>query len=429
MKTISKPNRKDWPQLLLRPSLQDERIRGEVRAILARVRSEGDKALKAYNKTFDGVETAELRVSEMEFQRADEKVSQKLKEAIKLAAETISRFHRSQMRPVEQIETAKGINCWRKQVAIDKVGLYIPGGSAPLFSSLLMLGIPAKIAGCGEIIVCSPPQKDGNIHPAILYTANQIGIKQIFKTGGAQAIAAMAYGTEHIPSVYKIFGPGNQYVTFAKTLIQEDGIAIDMPAGPSELLIIADESARPAYVAADLLSQAEHGPDSQVVFLSNSEKLIQEVQTEIQVQVENLPRKNIALQSLKNSLIIRFESIDECIDFSNAYAPEHLIIASDDSAGDAEKITNAGSVFIGNFSCESAGDYASGTNHTLPTNGYAKNYSGVSLDSFCKSITFQELSPGGIRSIGEAVEIMAEEEGLYAHKNAMTLRLNDIRNV
>jgi histidinol dehydrogenase len=355
-------------------------------------------------------------------------VPQELKNAIKVSKKNIGSFHSAQLLSEPVVETIKGVRCWRKSVAIEKVGLYVPGGSAPLFSTLLMLGVPAKLAGCKEIIVCTPPGKDGRVSPVILYTARLIGITEIFKVGGAQAIAAMAYGTESIPKVYKIFGPGNQYVTKAKELVQQDGVAIDMPAGPSEVLVIADYQANPEFIAADLLSQAEHGPDSQVIMLSNDQGLLERVKFEVDKQIKFLPRKNIALKALENSKLILLATIDDCIEFSNLYAPEHLIINTSDANSIAQNIRNAGSVFLGNFSCESAGDYASGTNHTLPTNGFAKNYSGISTESFLKKITYQEISAEGIKKLGPTIELMAEAELLAGHKNAVSIRLKSLKN-
>jgi histidinol dehydrogenase len=370
-----------------------------------------------------------LNVSPDEIQRTREKIDSNLKNAINLAKSNIERFHASQQKGEGVVETTPGVTCWRKSVPIERIGLYIPGGSAPLFSTILMLGIPARIAGCKEITLCTPCDENGTINPAILYTADLLGIRNIIKVGGAQAIAAMAYGTETIPSVYKIFGPGNQYVTRAKELVQQDGVAIDMPAGPSEVLVVADSTGNASYIAADLLSQAEHGPDSQVVLLSDTRSMLDLTLVELKKQLAELPRESTARQALTNSKAILFEDLAECISFSNTYAPEHLILASTNANHLATDVTNAGSVFLGNFSCESAGDYASGTNHTLPTNGYARNYSGVSVDSFVKKITFQELSSQGLQRIGKAIEIMAEAEGLIAHKNAVSIRLKDIENV
>jgi len=425
MKTYINPNKKEWNELSKRPIIDEEKLSEVVRSIIENVKINGDQALKEYALKFDNVKIEELLVSKKEIEQAIYLVPQELKDAIQIAYANIYKFHKSQQVAEQVIETTKGVKCWRKSVGIEKVGLYIPGGSAPLFSTILMLGIPALIAECKEVILCTPPSKDGTINPAILYTANLVGISKIYRVGGAQAVAAMAVGTETIPKVYKIFGPGNQYVTQAKEQVQQMGIAIDMPAGPSEVLVIADTTCNPEYVAADLLSQAEHGPDSQVVLLSNSEQVIEECTLALAKQVELLPRKETALKALENSTALILKDISECIEFSNQYAPEHLIIASKNVNEYVDQITNAGSVFLGNYSCESAGDYASGTNHTLPTNGYAKNYSGVSLDSFVKKITFQKLTKEGIQNIGQAIEIMAEAEGLYAHKNAVTLRLKE----
>jgi histidinol dehydrogenase len=355
-------------------------------------------------------------------------IPQELRNAINVAKKNIETFHSAQLLTEPVIETSKGVRCWRKAVAIEKVGLYIPGGSAPLFSTLLMLGIPAKLAGCKEIVVCTPPGQDGKVSPLILYTAQLIGISEIFKAGGAQAIAAMAYGTESIPKVYKIFGPGNQYVTKAKELIQQDGIAIDMPAGPSEVLVIADKGANPEFIAADLLSQAEHGPDSQVIMLTDDQELLKRVKSEVEKQVNLIPRKEIALKALENSKLIILPTLNDCMDFSNLYAPEHLIINTADANSLANNVRNAGSVFLGNYSCESAGDYASGTNHTLPTNGSARNYSGVSTESFLKKISFQEISAEGIKNLGPVIELMAGAESLIGHKNAVSLRLKSLEN-
>ena len=425
IKLVKLPKREQWSELSKRPYSNQERLSQAISSILADVKQHGDQALIKYAKLFDGVELSELMVSEEEIKKAKGKVSDELKASIKLAYQNIYAFHKAQQLEEKVVETTSGVKCWRKSVAIEKVGLYIPGGSAPLFSTILMLGIPAQIAGCREVVLCTPPDKNQEVNPAILYTANLVGITKLYKVGGAQAIAAMAYGTETIPQVYKIFGPGNQFVTKAKELVQQTGVAIDMPAGPSEVLIIADDSCNPSFVAADLLSQAEHGPDSQVMLLSDDEKIVEKCLTEVKQQVELLPRKETALKALENSKAIILNTLEECIELSNIYAPEHLIIASKDARTYANDITNAGSVFLGNYSCESAGDYASGTNHTLPTNGFAKNYSGVSLDSFVKKITYQELTKEGINSIGKAIEIMAEAEGLIAHKNAVTLRLNE----
>ena len=427
MKVYKNPDKAEWNVLAKRPILEQEALDDIVVDILSNVKIDKDKALLKYAEKFDGVVLDSLKVESSEVEEAISVVSQELKEAINIAKQNIEVFHKSQKVEEQIIETTKGVKCWRKSVAIEKVGLYIPGGSAPLFSTILMLGIPAKLAGCKEVVLCTPPNKEGEINPAILYTANLVGISKIYKVGGAQGIAAMAFGTESVPQVYKIFGPGNQFVTKAKELIQQEGVAIDMPAGPSEVLVIADESSNPGFVAADLLSQAEHGPDSQVILLSDNEDIIKQTIIELEKQLNILPRKNIAREALKNSRAILLNSIEECVKFSNLYAPEHLIIATENATNYIKSITNAGSVFLGKYSCESAGDYASGTNHTLPTNGYAKNYSGVSLDSFVKKITFQNLSKEGIQAIGPAIELMAEAEGLDAHKNAVTLRLEALK--
>jgi histidinol dehydrogenase len=429
MKTYKDPSKKEWSNLTNRPAIQQEQLSEVVQTIMQDVKLNGDKAIIKYASMFDGVTLDKLIVSKKEFNDAIQLVPSELKNAIEIAKNNIEVFHNSQIAIEKVIETSPGINCWRKSVAIEKVGLYIPGGSAPLFSTILMLGIPAKIAGCKEIVLCTPTNKEGEINPAILYTANLVGIKTIYKIGGAQAIAGLTFGTESVLKVDKIFGPGNQYVTKAKELAQQIGVAIDMPAGPSEVLVIADASSNPEFVAADLLSQAEHGADSQVILVSDNEVIINESLIEIEKQLADLPRKEIAKKALENSKAILFNSIDACVAFSNEYAPEHLIFATNNAEHYLDKIVNAGSVFIGNYSCESAGDYASGTNHTLPTNGYAKNYSGVSLDSFVKKITFQKLSREGIKGIGNAIELMAEAEGLFAHKNAVTLRLKEINNV
>jgi len=428
MDIIKYPKTQRWKQLCNRPVYEKEQLNNVVKNILTEVKKNQDRALFNYAKLFDKVDLKAVAVVENEIEIAINSISEELKAAINIAKQNIEKFHSAQKINEQIIETTPGVKCWRKATGIEKVGLYIPGGSAPLFSTILMLGIPAKLAECKEIVLCTPPNRLGEVNAAILYTASLIGITKIYKVGGAQAIAAMAYGTETVPQVYKIFGPGNQYVTKAKELILQDGIAIDMPAGPSEVLIIADATSNPIFVAADLLSQAEHGADSQVILLSDNNDIIEQSITELEKQLEQLPRVEIAAKALKNSKAILLENIDECFDFSNQYAPEHLIIASKNAIDYIDKITNAGSVFIGNYSCESAGDYASGTNHTLPTNGFARNYSGVSLESFQKKITFQELSKEGIKRIGPAVELMAETEGLFAHKNAITLRLNTLNN-
>lgn len=428
MKTLMLPEKERWDELCRRPVIARNDLENIVRGIIDNVKSEADKAVYYYSGKFDGVIPESLKIISNEIQESAIHVPQELKNAIKVSKENIGSFHSAQLLSEPVVETIKGVRCWRKSVAIEKVGLYVPGGSAPLFSTLLMLGVPAKLAGCKEIIVCTPPGKDGRVSPVILYTARLIGITEIFKVGGAQAIAAMAYGTESIPKVYKIFGPGNQYVTKAKELVQQDGVAIDMPAGPSEVLVIADYQANPEFIAADLLSQAEHGPDSQVIMLSNDQGLLERVKFEVDKQIKFLPRKNIALKALENSKLILLATIDDCIEFSNLYAPEHLIINTSDANSIAQNIRNAGSVFLGNFSCESAGDYASGTNHTLPTNGFAKNYSGISTESFLKKITYQEISAEGIKKLGPTIELMAEAELLAGHKNAVSIRLKSLKN-
>jgi histidinol dehydrogenase len=424
MNILKYPPQHQWPALLARPVMNLQEIEKIVAPVLQQVKLTGNQAVKAYTLQFDKVELTDLQVSPAEIQEAQHLVNPALKEAIALAATNIEKFHRAQESAVQKIETQPGVLCWRKNVAIEKVGLYIPGGTAPLFSTVLMLGIPAKIAGCKEVILCTPAGRSGKVHPAILYTADMLGIKKIFKAGGAQAIAAMAYGTETIPAVYKIFGPGNQYVTAAKQLINKEGIAIDMPAGPSEVAVYADNKANAAFVAADLLSQAEHGRDSQVILVSQSEQLISAVQEEITRQLARLPREAVAVQALANSKAILVNTEKEAIDLLNEYAAEHLILAIENAEAVAGQIVNAGSVFLGHYTPESAGDYASGTNHTLPTNGFAKAYSGVSLDSFVKKITFQQITPAGLQHIGPAIEAMAAAEELIAHKNAVSIRLN-----
>jgi histidinol dehydrogenase len=418
------PERKEWSKLLLRPIMDTSSLDASVSNILKEVKVNGDDALLRFASMFDKVTITDLQVSEDEIAKAESLVSNELKEAIEIAKANIEKFHQLQKQDIQIIETQPGVQCWRKSVPIDKVGLYIPGGTAPLFSTLLMLGIPATIAGCGEVILCSPPNKEGEIHPAILYAAKVVGVTKIFKAGGAQAIAAMAYGTDTIPSVHKIFGPGNQFVTAAKQLVQKDGLAIDMPAGPSEVAILADDSADPTFVAADLLSQAEHGIDSQVMLITTSEALAEKTEKEIGKQLKALPRKEVASQSLLSSKIIVVENLDEGVELVNEYAPEHLIVNCINDEEVAERVTNAGSIFLGNYSPESVGDYASGTNHTLPTNGYAKAYSGVSVDSFVKKVTFQKLTKEGLQNIGKTVVVMAEAEGLHAHAHAVSIRLN-----
>jgi histidinol dehydrogenase len=425
MQKIILPEKKNWSSITTRPTAEKASLNELVKTVFEEVKQNGDKAVLQYCKTFDKVELINLTVSEDDIRNAAVQLSDELKAAIKLAKNNISKFHEAQKQPIEKIETTKGVVCWRENRAIETVGIYIPGGSAPLFSTVLMLGIPAILAGCKEIILCTPPNSEGKINAAILYTAALVGIKKIYSVGGIQAIAAMTFGTETISAVNKIFGPGNQYVTAAKQIAQNFGVAIDMPAGPSEVLVIADETCNPVFVAADLLSQAEHGADSQVILLSNKEKVIDATLVEISKQLEVLPRKEIAAKAIENSKAILLNDIDECIALSNFYAPEHLIIAVENAENLVSQITNAGSIFLGNYSCESVGDYASGTNHTLPTNGYARNYSGVSLDSFVKKITVQEVSKEGLQNIGPSVELMAEAEGLWAHKNAVTVRLEN----
>ena len=426
MKLIKYPSKEQWAELLKRPALNTESLFDTVRSIIDKVKAEGDKAVLEYEAAFDKVTLSALAVSPKEIQAAGALVSDDLKVSISLAKQNIETFHSSQRFVGKKVETMKGVTCWQKSVGIEKVGLYIPGGTAPLFSTVLMLAVPAKIAGCKEIVLCTPPDKNGNIHPAILFAAQLAGVSKIFKAGGVQAIAAMAYGTESVPKVYKIFGPGNQYVTAAKQQVSLRDVAIDMPAGPSEVEVLADETANPVFVAADLLSQAEHGVDSQAMLITTSEKLMKEVEYEVQRQLALLPRWEIAEKSLASSKLILVRDMDEAIALTNEYAPEHLIIETRDYTEQAERIVNAGSVFLGSLTPESAGDYASGTNHTLPTNGYAKAYSGVSLDSFIRKITFQEINGEGIQNIGPAIEVMAANEQLGAHKNAVTVRLKTV---
>lgn len=425
---IKYPAQNTWEILLKRPALEKKDLRNTVQDIFLKVKEDGDAALKEFAIKFDQVSIAQLLVSKEEIEFAVAQVSRELKAAIDQAKENIFKFHAAQKEQSNEIETTEGVICWRESRAIEKVGLYIPGGTAPLFSTVLMLAIPAQIAGCKEVVLCTPPQKDGSINPAILYTAQLCGITKIFKVGGAQAIAALTVGTESIPKVDKIFGPGNQYVTQAKQLAMEYNVAIDLPAGPSEVLVIADDKANPEFCAADLLSQAEHGTDSQVIFISTDENVFNETLKEIDKQVAELPRNEIAKSALENSRFILMKSVDGALEMSNFYAPEHLILAIENPRNYIAKMTNAGSVFLGNYTPESAGDYASGTNHTLPTHGFAKNYSGVSLDSFIKKITIQEITKTGIQNIGKTIEIMAEAEGLDAHKNAVSLRLKSLEN-
>ncbi|WP_321437679.1 histidinol dehydrogenase [uncultured Bacteroides sp.] len=427
MKVIKYPKKEEWKEILKRPALNTESLNDTVRGILDRVKAEGDKAVLECEATFDKVQLDSLAVTAEEIKEAEGLISEELKAAIKLAKENIETFHTAQRFTGKKVETRPGVVCWQKAVGIEKVGLYIPGGTAPLFSTVLMLATPARIAGCKEIVLCTPPNREGKVHPAILFAAQLAGVSKIFKAGGVQAIAAMAYGTESVPKVYKIFGPGNQYVTAAKQLVSLKDVAIDMPAGPSEVEVLADSSANPAFVAADLLSQAEHGVDSQAVLITTSSELVEKVLAEVEQQLARLPRKEIAAKSLENSKLILVKDLAEAITMTNEYAPEHLIIETEGYMDVAEQITNAGSVFLGSLSPESAGDYASGTNHTLPTNGYAKAYSGVSLDSFIRKITFQEINRQGIQTIGPAIEIMAANEQLDAHKNAVTVRLNSLK--
>ena len=425
MKLYKYPPVKEWPVIVQRPHADLSAIEESVTRILKKVRKKGDKAVFKYTKKFDGAELTSLLVTDNEINQAESLLEEELKTAIWQAKKNIELFHFCQKEEVKKIDTMPGVTCWRRSLPIEKVGLYIPGGSAPLFSTVLMLAVPARIAGCREIILCTPPSKDGNINPAILFAANLCGVTKIYKVGGVQAIAAMTYGTASIPKVFKIYGPGNQYVTAAKQLVQQQGVSIDMPAGPSEVLVIADETAVPEFIAADLLSQAEHGPDSQVLLITTSETLAEKVNEAINDQLKSLPRKEIATKALQNSKTVVTNSLDEAIELSNLYAPEHLILSCENAEEVSGKITNAGSVFIGNYSPESAGDYASGTNHTLPTNGFATMYSGVSLDSFVKKISFQHLTKQGLQNISDTVKIMAVAEGLEAHKNAVAIRLNN----
>ncbi len=425
MKLYKFPGKKEWQEIIQRPAADSSTLEKSLRKILGKVKAKGDKAVRKFNKEFDGVAIKKIQVTEKEINTASALLSEELKQAIQQAKQNIEIFHRTQTEPIQKIETMPGVVCWRESKAIDKVGLYIPGGSAPLFSTVLMLAVPAALAGCKEIILCTPPAKDKSINPAILYAAHLCGVTKIFKAGGAQAIGAMAYGTNSIPKVFKIFGPGNQYVTLAKQLVQQEGTAIDMPAGPSEVLVIADETSIPEFVAADLLSQAEHGPDSQVMLITTDEKTAENVAKEITEQLNELPRKEITAKALQNSRVILLKTIDDAVELSNLYAPEHLIISCEKAEQIAKKITTAGSVFLGHYSPESAGDYASGTNHTLPTNGYAAMYSGVSLDSFVKKITYQQLTKEGLQHIGKTVMTMAAAEGLDAHKSAVAIRLKN----
>lgn len=426
MNIIRHPDRSQWNDIVKRPRIDVSTLNTTVAAILEDVRKRGDKAVTEYEERFDHAALTSLAVTEEEIAEAQTLVSDELKEAIHLAHHNIKAFHESQRFDSQRVETQPGVVCWQKSVAIERVGLYIPGGTAPLFSTVLMLATPAKIAGCQEIVLCTPPDHNGKVNPAILVAAEVAGVSRIFKAGGVQAIGAMAYGTESVPKVYKIFGPGNQYVMAAKQQVSLHDVAIDMPAGPSEVCVIADESACPEFIAADLLSQAEHGTDSQVILITTSESILNGVQAEIERQLELLPRKEIAQKALEKSVSVLVKDKREAMELSNAYAPEHLIIQTEDYDALAEKVVNAGSVFLGKYACESAGDYASGTNHTLPTHGYATAYSGVNLDSYCRKITFQHITAEGVRNIGPAVELMAATEGLDAHGNAMTIRLKSI---
>jgi histidinol dehydrogenase len=428
MKIFRYPDKNQWPELVLRPAIDLQSLETTVKTILQDVKTEGDTAVGKYSEKFDKVLPTVFKVSEKEIDEAEKQIDNELKAAIKLASENIFRFHNAQKPIPVEVETVPGVRCWQKAIPIEKIGLYIPGGNAPLFSTVLMLAIPAKIAGCGEIILCTPPGKDGLINPAILYAAKTSGVNKIFKIGGVQAIASMAYGTESVPRVYKIFGPGNQYVTLAKQLIASEGVAIDMPAGPSEVAVLADESSNPQFIASDLLSQAEHGADSQVVLISTSESILKETLKQIDIQLSTLPRKDIAAKSLSHSMLILIHDYKEMMELVNSYAPEHLIISTSNANALAERVLNAGSVFIGEYSPESAGDYASGTNHTLPTNGYARAYSGVNLDAYFKKVSFQEISKEGLAKIGPAIEKMALNEDLTAHQRAVFFRLQDKKN-
>ena len=426
MNIIRYPERSEWQKIVERPHLDVSQLNETVASVLADVKLRGDEAVKGYELKFDHVDLASLEVTKEEIAEAEKLVTKELKEAIQLAHANIKTFHESQRFRSKKIETQPGVTCWQKSVPIEKVGLYIPGGTAPLFSTVLMLATPAKIAGCKEIVLCTPPNREGKVNPAILMAAQIAGVSKIFKAGGVQAIGAMAYGTESIPKVYKIFGPGNQYVMAAKQQVSIHDVGIDMPAGPSEVCVIADDTANAEFVAADLLSQAEHGADSQVFLITTSNKFIDEVQKELDKQLEALPRKEIAQKALENSMLVLVSDIREAIDLSNTYAPEHLVIQTEDYEDVASKVINAGSVFLGQYACESAGDYASGTNHTLPTHGYATTYNGVNLDSYCRKVTFQHLTEEGVRQIGHAVELMAEAEQLDAHKNAMSVRIKSL---
>ena len=428
MKKFINPKKEQWSEILERPTQTFDQIESTVAGIFKEVSLNGDAAVRKYVKQFDKADLSSLTVSKSDMDAAEDQLSKALKSAIKLAKANIEVFHSAQKTEVKKVETTKGVTCWQEKRPIEKVGLYIPGGSAPLFSTILMLAVPAKIAGCKELVMCTPSDKEGNIHPAILFTAQLCGIEKIYRIGGIQAIAAMTFGTETVPKVYKLFGPGNQFVTVAKQMALKHGVGIDLPAGPSELLVYADASSNAKFMAADLLSQAEHGADSQVILVSRSMDVLNEIEKEISLQLPKLPRKDIASRSIENSKLIYCESEKLAIDLINTYAPEHLVISTSNRNDVLPKIINAGSVFIGNYTPESAGDYASGTNHTLPTNGFARNFSGVNLDSFQKAISFQEISTQGLANIGSAIEEMADAEGLFAHKNAVSMRLEEIRS-
>jgi histidinol dehydrogenase len=423
MQIFRYPDPNEWPEILSRPSYPDEQAENTVRRILSEVRNKGDDAVRNYTRKFDGFQPEGLEITEAELEEAEKEIPDDLKKAIDISMENITVFHTAQLQTEKKISTGIGIECWQKAVPIERIGIYVPGGTAPLFSTVLMLANPARLAGCKEVILCSPPRPDGTIHPAILYCARLTGVSRVFSIGGAQAIAAMAFGTRTVPAVYKILGPGNSYVTIAKQMITRYGVAIDMPAGPSEVAVMADDTAEPAFVAADLLSQAEHGADSQVLLVSNNEPLVHHVVREVDRQVSQLPRGKYAMKALEHSRIILLKETSEMVRLINAYAPEHLILAVKDADTISESIINAGSVFLGNYTPESAGDYASGTNHTLPTHGYARSYSGVNMDSFMKKITFQKISPEGLRNLGPAIMTMAENEALAAHKTAVMVRI------
>ncbi|MFL9844830.1 histidinol dehydrogenase [Flavobacterium rhizosphaerae] len=429
MQTIIQPGRAEWEALCQRPKIQGLNLDELTQQVFKEIERDGDRAIYKYTALFDGIVPQSLKLTPAEIAECAAKTPEELQQAIQVAKANIEKFHGLQKETISYVETTPGVVCWRESRAIEKVGIYIPGGSAPLFSTVLMLAIPARIAGCKQIVLCTPPGQDGKINDAILYAAQITGVTEVYAVGGIQAIGAMAIGTESVPKVDKIFGPGNQYVTAAKQMAVRYGTTIDLPAGPSEVLVIADDTVNPEYIAADLLSQAEHGPDSQVLLLSTDKAVAEDTLVALNRQVDRLPRKDIALKTLKNSKVIVLNTIEECIAFSNMYAPEHLIIAGDTAENYIDRVVNAGSVFLGNYSCESAGDYASGTNHTLPTNGYAKSCSGVSLDSFIKKITFQKITPAGLQNIGPAIAVMAKAEQLDAHSNAVTIRLKDLKNV